>query len=154
MARAPRLSTTTAAYFETICSSLDSEDGMRAYCRDTFKDGIVPTYDKDAKDLIVLDLKEQYLFEAKARLETWGIVHMPNDLVVDTYADRILAKVRRLNTRKRTRKSSVRSGVQHDESAEAWEDKYLGMVLKNRVLRDQLQVAHARILQLEEAQHK
>jgi hypothetical protein len=92
MIRAPRLSTTAAAYFETIYTTLHSEDGMDVYCRDTFKNGIVPNSDKDARDLIALDLHHRYLFDARDKMEKWGIVQMPNGLI-DEYADRILAKV-------------------------------------------------------------
>ena len=57
--RPPRLSTNAPAYFEDICTSLDSEKGMRDFCRDTFEDGIVPKSHKKALELITLDLKHR-----------------------------------------------------------------------------------------------
>lgn len=145
MIRAPRLSTTAAAYFQGIYTTLDTDQGLDAYCRDTFKDGIVPHSDKDAIDIIALDLHRRYLLDAKEKMEKWGIVQMPHALI-DEYADRILAKVRRLCEGKKASAKKDESTINWEDY---WHDKCLGMGLTNRVLRDQLESAHARITMLE-----
>jgi hypothetical protein len=150
MIRAPRLSTTAAAYFQGIYTTLDTDQGLDAYCRDTFKNGIVPDSNKDATDIIALDLHRRYLLDAKDKMEKWGIVQMPHALI-DEYADRILAKI--VANKRRLCKVNKKASAKKDDSAINWEDywhdKCLGMGLTNRVLRDQLESAHARILLLE-----
>lgn len=151
MIRAPRLSTNASAYFEDICTSLDSEESMRDFCSDTFEDSIVPKSDKKALELITLDLKHRYMFDAKSKVERWGLVQSPQGLI-DKYADRILAKVVKKRTLDAKKSKTKRASVQKDVTMN-WEDyfhdKYLGMALSNRVLRDELESAHARISLLE-----
>ena len=153
MLRPPRLSTNAAAYFEDICTSLDSEEGMRDFCRDTFEDAVVPKSHKKALGLIALDLKHRYMFDAKSKVERWGNVQSPQGLI-DKYADRILAKVvkkRTLDAKKSGTKKKASVKIENfDFDWETYfEEKYLGMALSNRVLRDELESAHAKISLLE-----
>ena len=152
MLRPPRLSTNAAAYFEDICTSLDSEEGMRDFCRDTFEDAVVPKSDKKALELITLDLKHRYLFDAKSKIERWGLVQSPQSLI-DKYADRILAKLVKKNTldAKKSSGDKKKASIKKDEFdwGNYFEEKYLGMALSNRVLRGELESAHAKISLLE-----
>lgn len=83
------------AYFEKLCAALDSENDMKNYCRDTFRvrKGLVPDSDKDALDLIVLDLTHKFMYDTSVKRSKWGLMSIPHDLLNEC-ADRILAKLR------------------------------------------------------------
>ena len=82
------------AYFENICTALDTEKGIFCFCRDTFvrTKGIIPKIDKDALGIIALDLEFRYMFDTKHKFDRWGFVQVPRGLI-DEYADRILVKI-------------------------------------------------------------
>jgi len=82
----------TRAFFENTCAALDTENGMKYYLRDTFKNGIVPNLDIDALDRITVDLKHRYMFDTKHKISRWDMVQIPETLM-NTYVDRILARV-------------------------------------------------------------
>ena len=81
-------------YFENICALLDNRRGMDCFCRDVFlrTKGIVPDLDKDALGIIALDLEFRYMFDTKHKINRWGYMQIPRDLI-GKYAGRILAKV-------------------------------------------------------------
>ena len=99
------------AYFENACAALDSENEMKYYCRDVFRNGMVPELDKDAFDRIILDLAHRYMFDTKHKVPRWGLVSIPHDLI-DQCAARILAKVvvfRRPQAEKEARRQAEES---------------------------------------------
>lgn len=79
------------AYFEKLYASLESENAMQYYCRDTFRKGIVPELDEDVLKLIILDLEHRYMYDTRFKRSKWGHVSIPQNLL--NCANRILAKV-------------------------------------------------------------
>ena len=88
------ISAFNVAYFGEMCAALESEGAMQCYCRDTFRRyrGLVPDSDKDALELIVLDLTHKYMYDTRLKRSKWGLMSIPHDLLNEC-ADRILAKV-------------------------------------------------------------
>ena len=80
------------AYFDNTCAALDSEKGMQYFCRDVFKQGIVPDLDKEALDIITRDLTHRFMYDTSKKRSRWGLVSIPHDLLTQC-AERILAKV-------------------------------------------------------------
>jgi hypothetical protein len=102
-------------FFVRAFSALDTEKGMKYYCRDTFlgTKGIVPELDKDALARITHGLRVQYMFETKNKIGRWGIVDVPEALI-DECAGRILAKVvvrRPLQAEEEARRQAARKAI-------------------------------------------
>ena len=73
---------------EDMYSSLETDDGMRAFVRETFVNGVVPILDKDAKDAICRRLIQVCYSTGQDTVGWWSVTRL-----IDAYAERILTKV-------------------------------------------------------------
>jgi len=69
-----------------------------SYCRNTFKNGVLPDSDKHSLERIIPDLLFRYMYEFRSKLQRWGVVDISRNLV-ETYADRILAHLKTCRSR-------------------------------------------------------
>lgn len=119
------------AYFEKTCASLELENAIQYYCRDTFRKGI-PKLDEDVLKLITLDLEHRYMYDTRLKRSKWGHVSIPRELL-DDCAKRILAKVvvfRRLQADEMSRThASERLRAEMEEKADVLRKKEVDQIL-------------------------